>query len=96
MSSQGSSADRVDVMAAELERLRALVGPLEESYEDLRVELAEARQAVRIAELDAGRLRGELTAMSVDLHRARQDQYHVRRLLLRPLRALRVLGRRRD
>ncbi len=94
MSSQGSPSDRADVTVAELERLRALVGPLEESYEELRVELAEARQAARAAEYEAGRLRGELTAMRVDLHRARQDQYHVRRLLLRPLR--RVLGRRRD
>lgn len=80
----------------EIDRLRALVGPSEASYAELRAELSNARDAVKAAEAENGRLRGELTELRIDLHRARQDQYHVWRLVLRPALAIRnrVRGRR--
>lgn len=58
----------------ELSRLRALVGPSEISYLQIKEDLEAASSATRAAVLDAGRLRGELTEMSVQLARARQDQ----------------------
>ncbi len=80
-------------LAAELDRLRALVGPNEEAYTDLQAELEQASAAVREAELANGRLRAEITALRVDLRRARQDQYHVWKLVGRPGRLLRALRR---
>ncbi len=84
----------VDSRADEIERLQALVGPSEASYRELQAELGNAREAVRAAEAENGRLRGELTELRIDLHRARQDQYHVWRLLLRPALAIRDRFRR--
>ena len=60
--------------SSETARLRALVGPSEESYEKLRVDVTEARQAAKNAEAEAGRLRGLMAEMSTQLARARQDQ----------------------
>lgn len=92
MSSDGRRSDAVDDVTddvtAELERLRALVGPNEQSYDDLRAELARASDAVKEAEAEAGRLRGTITAMQLELHRARQDQFHLQRVALRPVSAL--------
>lgn len=79
--------------AAEIDRLRALVGPNEESYADLQVELDRLSGAVRDAELANGRLRAEIVELRVDLRRARQDQYHVWKLVGRPARLLRALRR---
>ena len=79
----------VQARTDEIERLQALVGPSEASYRELQAELANARDAVKAAEAENGRLRGELTEMRIDLHRARQDQYHVWRVILRPALAVR-------
>lgn len=58
----------------ELDRLRSLVGPSEVAYAQLDDDLRVASQQLRDEALVAGRLRGELTEMSVQLARARQDQ----------------------
>ena len=84
----------VEAPTDEIERLRELVGPSEASYRELRAELDNARDAVKAAEAENGRLRGELTELRVDLHRARQDQYHVWRVALRPALAIRDRFRR--
>ena len=60
--------------AAELERLRRLVGPSEVAYEQLRRDVEEAARVAREAVEEAGRLRGLLTETNVQLSRARQDQ----------------------
>ena len=78
-------ADRPDA-PGELERLRDLVGPTESSYAELRDQLDAARAAVRDAELENGRLRGRITEMELELHRARQDQFHLQRVALAPVR----------
>jgi chromosome segregation ATPase len=65
--------------AGEIARLRALVGPSEESYERLRADVAEARQAAKQAEAEAGQLRGLMAEMSTQLARARQDQDRLQR-----------------
>ena len=58
----------------ELARLRALVGPSEVAYAQLDDDLRAASDQLREAALVTGQLRGELTEMSVQLARARQDQ----------------------
>ncbi|MAT07117.1 MAG: hypothetical protein CL424_18950 [Acidimicrobiaceae bacterium] len=92
-----SGADPVDPASelaaaqAEIARLRRLVGPHEHAYDDLKVELHAAEQAVRDAEAANGELRAEITELRVDLRRARQDQYHLWKLVARPQRLLRAL-----
>ena len=97
MPSDGDHTDAAtaapDDRRSELDRLRELVGPDEQSYADLRDELAHARDAVRDAEAEAGRLRGMITEMRLELHRARQDQFHLQRVALRPVSG--VIGRLR-
>jgi predicted nucleic acid-binding Zn-ribbon protein len=66
---------------AEIERLRDLVGPDERGFRDLRADLDAAREAARDAEAQAGRLRGTIAEMQVQLVRARQDQERFQRLL---------------
>jgi hypothetical protein len=44
-------------------------------------ELFEAREAARLAEAEAGRLRGEIVELKTQLARARQDQETYQRVL---------------
>lgn len=76
---------------AELDRLRRLVGPDEMAYADRVAELAAAEQAVRDAEALNGELRATITELRIELRRARQDQYHVWKLLGRPGRLVRAI-----
>ena len=57
-------------LRAEVERLRRLVGPCEQSYDDLRSDVLAARDAAKSAEQAAGELRGELTEAYAALDRA--------------------------
>jgi len=59
---------------AELERLRALVGPSELGYETLRADVEAASAQAKAAELEAGKLRAHVEQMATDLWRSRQDQ----------------------
>jgi hypothetical protein len=86
MSSAGTDAspvppDEVVALREENARLRALVGPTEQSYVDLRQDLLAARDVARGAEATAGALRGQLAELHVELARARQDQEHLHRAL---------------
>ena len=74
-------ADELVAVRAELARLRELVGPDERSYADLVIDVDGAREAARAAEADAGRLRGTIAEMQVQLVRARQDQEQYQRFL---------------
>jgi hypothetical protein len=68
-------------LRAEVDRLRDLVGPSEQSYDDVRQDLLAARDAARGAEAAAGVLRGQLAEMHVELARARQDQDYFQRMV---------------
>jgi hypothetical protein len=57
-------------LRAEVERLRRLVGPCEQSYSDLRADLIAARDAAKSAEQAAGELRGKLTEAYAAIDRA--------------------------
>ncbi len=85
--SQHAAADQADESAEiaalrdEIERLRVLVGPSEQSYDDLRQDVLAARDAARGAEAAAGVLRGQVTELHAELARARQDQDHFQRMV---------------
>jgi hypothetical protein len=74
-------------LRAEVDRLRSLVGPTEQSYDDLRLDLLAARDVAKGAEAEAGVLRGQLAELHVALARARQDQEYFQRMLPAGLRA---------
>lgn len=63
----------MSAVAAEVDRLRDLVGPSERSYMALRRDVEASAAVAREATAQAGELRGRLTEMSVELSRARQD-----------------------
>ncbi len=86
-----SENDDVAELRAEVDRLRELVGPTEQSYADLRHELLAARDAARGAQATAGNLRGRMAELEVELSRARQDQEHFQKTVFSALR----FGRRR-
>jgi len=69
------------VVAAEteLDRLRALVGPSEVSYEALQSDVIAAQDVARAAVAEAGELSGRMVELEVHLARARQDQDFLQR-----------------
>lgn len=79
--SEQRSGDDVAALRAEVERLRQLVGPSEQSYDDLCQDLLAARDVAKGAEAAAGVLRGQVVELHVALARARQDQDHFQRML---------------
>lgn len=58
----------------EVQRLRALVGPSEKSYEELRRDRDESVRVAREAMAEVGELRGDIVDLRVQVSRARQDQ----------------------
>lgn len=79
--------DDPEDLGAEVDRLRSLVGPSEQSYDDLRQDLLAARDVAKGAEAEAGVLRGRLAELNVELARARQDQEYFQRMVPLGLRA---------
>lgn len=87
---------RLDDPSAELGRLRVLVGPSEIAYEALVADRDAAIEAAKAATLEVGELRGQLTEMSVQLSRARQDQdLLLRNLEMNGVERMLDLGKRR-
>lgn len=73
--------ESIDELRAEVERLRALVGPSELSYTELQQDVLAARDVAKGAEAAAGVLRGQVAELHVALARARQDQEHFQRMV---------------
>jgi hypothetical protein len=81
-------------LRAELARLRELVGPDERSYVSLRTDLWAARDAAIGAEMEAGQLRGRVTALENELLRAQRNHRMLTHKLIAPARrAKRILRR---
>jgi hypothetical protein len=79
-------ADEVATLRAEIDRLQALVGPSEESYQKLRLDLLGARDAAIAAEAELGRLRSREVELLVMISGYERDfdwfrEQFVRRLL---------------
>ena len=85
----------VEALRAEIERLRALLGPTEESYMKLRLDLWAARDLAQGAEAEAGQLRGRVRALEAELVRAMQDKRNFHRLFYGHLRQYSGALRRR-
>lgn len=81
--------DDLAELRAEVDRLRDLVGPSEQSYLDLRHELMAATDAVRGAQAELGSARGENVELRVALSRAQQDQDHFQVVVFDNLRGIR-------
>lgn len=80
-------------LRTEVERLRALLGPSEESYEKLRLDVLGARDAAIAAEAELGRARARISALETDVARYRRDFVLLRRLVIRQVAgARRVVG----
>lgn len=76
-----------DALRAEIDRLRALVGPSEQSYTDLRQEILAARDAAMGSEAAIGEYRGRVNELEVALVRAQQDQEHFQQIVYNTLRS---------
>lgn len=63
----------LETLRAEVERLRALVGPSEASYVQLQVDLLGARDAAIGAESEAGVARGYCHSLEVEVERLQRD-----------------------
>ena len=83
---QNAVVHDVEALIAENKRLRRLVGPLEQSYDDLRTELVGASEAVKIAEQSNGELRGEIMELTVALGQARHNIGKLHRIVLQRVR----------
>lgn len=81
----------IEGLQAENRRLRELVGPLEQSYEDLRAQVDQAAAAVREAEAANGELRGEIMELTVALGQARHNMGSIHRIVIQ--RSRRLVGR---
>ena len=80
-------------LRAEIERLRSIVGPSEESYGKLRLDVLGARDAAIAAEAELGRARARILALETDVARYRRDFVLLRRLAIRGVaRSRRVVG----
>ena len=82
-----SDDDAVAALQVEIDRLRTLIGPSEQSYVDLRVDLLAARDAAKGAEAAEGVYRGRVIELEVALARARQDQDHFQRAVFNTIRS---------
>ena len=77
-------------LRTEVERLRALVGPSEKSYAELKADARDAREAARRAELEVGRSRATIVELQNDVRRWQRDFVWFRD---RVIRRLPLLGR---
>jgi predicted nucleic acid-binding Zn-ribbon protein len=60
----GNSPSGIDDLHEELRRLQALLGPSEDSYRKLQLDLLGARDAAIAAEAKVGNLRGQIVALT--------------------------------
>ncbi len=87
-------AAEVAELQAEVARLRELVGPDETSYVKLRTDLWAARDAAIGAEMEAGQLRGRVTALENELLRAQRNHRLLTHKLIAPARRAKRLLRK--
>jgi hypothetical protein len=82
-----------EALRAEVIRLRALVGPDEATYQQLRVDLWAARDAAFGAEMAAGELRGQIKVLEGQVVRAQRNSKWLKARLKAPLRRIKGILR---
>jgi len=80
----------VEELQAEVDRLRKLVGPSEDDYVKLRLDVLAARDAAMGAEMELGAAKGSILALEANVVRLRRDHRWLRRAVVRRL--VRVRG----
>jgi hypothetical protein len=81
-------ASEVAELQAEVARLRELVGPSEDSYRKLQLDLLGARDAAVASESELGRLRGYARSRDAEIARLRRDYLFFRKQILNRVRKL--------
>jgi len=68
-----SSEEELVALRSEVARLRALVGPTEESYEKLRLDVLGASDAAKASEAELGEARALIVQLQSDVNRLERD-----------------------
>jgi outer membrane murein-binding lipoprotein Lpp len=84
-----SGPDQSAALRAEVERLRALVGPSEDSYQQLRLDMLAARDAAKGAEAALGNAEGYARSLEAEVTRLQRDHEWFRHEVIARLRRLR-------
>jgi hypothetical protein len=77
--------ETVESLWAEVQRLRALVGPSEESYVALRLDVLGARDAAMGSEMELGEARALVRALGSEVDRLQRDHVWLRQAVIRRL-----------
>ena len=75
-----TESDGINELRSEVQRLRALIGPSEESYRKLRLDVLGARDAAIAAEAELGFARGQVVSLESQLFQIRRDYYRIQRI----------------
>lgn len=81
-------------LRVEVERLRKLIGPNEQSYVQLRMDVWSARDAVIGAEAEMGLLKGQVRSLQAEVARAVKEQQWFKDEILLRIKAWRTYLRR--
>ncbi len=89
-------ADEIAALTTEVERLRALVGPSEDDYRKLQLDVLGARDAAMVAEVAVGLERSRNQLLETELARAQRDFLWMRQQVIARAKSLRsrITGRR--
>jgi hypothetical protein len=77
--------ETVESLWAEVQRLRALVGPSEESYVALRLDVLGARDAAMGSEMELGEARALVRTLGSEVDRLQRDHVWLRQAVIRRL-----------
>ena len=80
-----SEAHEIADLRREVQRLRALVGPSEESYRKLRLDVLGAKDAAIASEAQLGQLRGQIVSLQAEVVRLRRDYLWFRQKVVNQL-----------
>ena len=94
VSTTDSAETELVQLRAEVARLRELIGPNEQSYVQLRMDVWSARDAVIGAEAEMGLLRGQVQSLHAEVARAMKEQQWVKDEVLLRIKSWRTYLRR--
>ena len=77
-----SPANELSRLRNEVQRLQGLIGPSEESYRKLQLDVLGARDAAIAAEAELGYVQGQVVSLETQLFQIRRDYYRIQKLQL--------------